>query len=84
MDLRVVVNERQILTLLRRDPRLGPPRCDLFGGRLVGVLVKKIAEAIADSVQRTLHLGIVAMIRFGGYAPKKVVDVVQIQVDDES
>lgn len=62
MDLRVVVNERQILTLLRRELRRGPPRCDLASRRLVGVLLEKMAEPIAESVEYPLDLAI-AMIK---------------------
>jgi hypothetical protein len=83
MDFRVPVNERQVLTLLHRELRLGPFYCDTFGRRLVGELVEKSAEPITDRVKNTLHLAIVAMIRLGGYAPKKIVNVVQIQADDE-
>lgn len=85
MELRVRVNEGQILTLLRREPRLqhrhwteGPRRW-----LLVSESVQQCAEPTADDVEHTPDLAVLAMIRFNRYATQEVVDVVQIQVDDE-
>ena len=80
MDLRVVVNERQILTLLRGEP-LGPLRCSRLGWTLVGVFVEKFAEPIAERVEYTLHFAIATVIRLGRYASEKIVDIVQIQIN---
>jgi hypothetical protein len=85
MELRIPVNEGQILTLLRCKPGLQRGRgTDCLGDwRLVSELLQQGTEPIADRIERTLDFAVIAMIRFGRHAAKEVVDVVQIQVDDE-
>jgi len=74
MELRVRVNEVQILTLLRREPRLqhrhwteGPRRW-----LLVSESVQQCAEPTADGVEHTPDLAVLAMIRFSTTQPKRL------------
>ena len=82
IQLRVRMDECQILTLLGRKP--GARWWRWIGGLrdrlLVGVPIQYRAEPIADSVEYTLHCAVVAVIRLGGDAAKKIIDVVQSQV----
>lgn len=83
MNLGVVGDEREILTLLRRE------RLRLVGYRVsrLIVLVRKrvfdVGKPVVHGIQHAAHTRFRAVVRLRSHVAGEIVDIIQSQVNDE-
>jgi len=85
VDLREVVDECKVLPLLRCERPAVPLNhtCSPCRWRLISEPVFEFRQAVEDAVQDPTSRAVLAVVRFRGDAPRKIVDVVQRETHNQ-